>query len=200
MASLVTKVDICNLAVVLLGAKKVNSIDSPVTKEEITMAEVYPRSIRASLEANNWVFARKRKALVAVSDEETGLFEYSYTLPTDCLVPRQLDRATAESKPVEFEIALNDAKTGNILLTDDDTPVLEYTAFVDNPALFSDAFVEAASIKIAYLACMAIKGDPVRREQLKKDFQTFILSVQATNANTGYQVYNRQCDLIDARS
>jgi hypothetical protein len=78
-----TQVEICNMALGLLGAENITSINDN-TKEAKTCLTYYANTKLHLLRSHNWNFAMKRASVTGV----TGvLFEYKYKiqLPADCL-------------------------------------------------------------------------------------------------------------------
>lgn len=195
-----SKVDICNAAAALLGVQRVQDIDNPTTKEEKTFSSLYSPALDSSLASVDWTFASIRKALAPVSGEETGYFLYAFALPENCLVPRELVPASADSKPSDFEIAATADGDSRILLCDEEAPVLRYTGRITKPTLYDSDFVLSFSIRLASLSCMALKGDPARAQELVSMAKEAHATAVSRNANTGNRTYSQQCDLLDARS
>ena len=82
-----SKVTICNLALARIGDEaNITSIDPP---EGSAMAEacqrLYPLAVEVVLEAHDWTFAMRRRALAKLSSVETGGWKYGFKVPSDAL-------------------------------------------------------------------------------------------------------------------
>jgi hypothetical protein len=196
-----TKADIVNFAAMHLSVATVQDLENPSSKEERVFAVLYPLLLDSVLSAANWTFAAKRQALALVEGEETGNFEHSYTVPSDCLVPREIvPFSLNDDKPVQFETAVNTAKTGRIILTDEPAPVLLYTAKVELPNLFTSDFIEAFSLLLAARAAKPLKGDLQLGKALFDEYKMAVAQAFATNAASNKRTVSQQNDFISARA
>jgi hypothetical protein len=127
----------------------------------------------ALLERFSWPFATKYVALQLEQEFEDGDNEamdwgFSYRVPTnDCLRVRRI--VTAEGQqPTEaapFQVMQDDA--GILLLTDEEDPIIEYTARFDNPAFFSPTFAKAFAWALAAEISFALSvSEQVRQRAL----------------------------------
>ena len=77
-------VDIANLALTLMGADPITSLDDQVKRARVMKAN-YDLVRKAELRANNWAFAMVRASLPALVSVPTWGFNLEYQLPVDCL-------------------------------------------------------------------------------------------------------------------
>jgi hypothetical protein len=152
-----SEVQACNLALSHLGNRgRVASI-SPTdgSAESDYCASFFALARNELLEMADWGFARKRVALALVTSVSDA-WEYSYALPSDCMVPRRIltDVSTSkESDSAPFDIE------GQTVLTDKQNAVLIYTRPITDFGLFSPSAVTAFSYLLAsYLAGPILKG------------------------------------------
>jgi len=109
---------------------------------------------------------------------EIGEYEYAFDLPDDylCMV-RLLDEDFSLKREYQFETIINKDGDGWILLTDyltnaDGTSAfIEYCIDQDNPALFSDAFVECFATLLAAELCPVLGRDIKTRQQMLLEYE-----------------------------
>ena len=183
-----SEVDICNLALGHLGDNAtVASLDPPEGSAQAEhCARFYPIARDGLLELHDWNFATKRvqPAQVAYAFNQ---WQYAYAAPADCLnVVAILDADAPDDysgvlpmaatqfgtvnagqgiyQPKAFECE-TDADGRQIILTDQEDPVLRYVAYVTDTTRFSPLFVTTLSWKLAaMLAGPIIKGEEGRAE------------------------------------
>lgn len=78
-----SKTDLCNLSMDLIGATKVNSIDTPETERERLLARWYDVTRLSLLQMVAWNFATKRTLLPKLSTVPVFGDETPYELPSD---------------------------------------------------------------------------------------------------------------------
>jgi hypothetical protein len=151
-------VQICNLGLAHLGNRgRVASID-PVdgSAEADYCASFFSLARNELLAMADWTFARKRVALALVTGPTTSRWEFAYSLPSDCLVPRRIltDITAADEQDSELY-----AIEGAVLMTNKEDAVLVYTRPIITAGSFSPSFVTAFGyLMAAYLAGPILKG------------------------------------------
>lgn len=151
-------VDTCNEALSHLGnARRVASIDPPDGSAEADYcATFYPRALKLTLEAADWTFARKRRALALLVTNDSEVWLYAYQKPSDCLVPRAIltgDAAKFEQDSADFLLE------GDVIYSNQADASLLYTQPISDPTKFSAAFEDTLALMLAsYLAGPILKG------------------------------------------
>lgn len=158
-----TSVDICNLALNLLGeSDEVLSINPPDGGELAgTCARWYPHAVKSVFEEFDWHFATKREELAKYSqlDETLYQWKYSFALPAQCI--RVINAGMREDRhllPIEFEVELGQQETGRALYCNVEHPVLTYVAANQNATTYPAYFVDCVVTKLA-----AMLVGPLRR-------------------------------------
>lgn len=160
-------VEICNLALGEVGAKaQIQSIDE-ASREARLCKLYYPPARREVLRDHDWGFASKSEALALVS----GLvvprpWRFAYGYPSDCLAFREILRDPAAGPPEPFEIAVNRALDGKVVLADRARAVGRYSADVANATLFDAGFVAALAARLAVDLAQSLIGDLRKRDTL----------------------------------
>lgn len=172
--------EICNLALLRIGAKVYLTALTDVRPEAQACAIIYPQHRDALLELFDWPFAARRAKLTATATARTG-WAYAYALPGDCVAPRMLNpgRSVVASMRDRFEVEANDALSGRLILTDAKEPELLYTALVTSPPAFSPLFTDALAWRIAAELVMAL---PVKPEVAVRAMQQAQLAEQRAAA------------------
>jgi hypothetical protein len=162
-----SEVEICNEA---LGA--IAETDFLDTLEEPSAAAIackqfYAHSRDAVLESFWWPFATRQQTLAALDITVPSGWGYAYALPSDCLAPQYLWSGTRNPHPdlrIPFTLQSNEGLTSSILLTDQESAELVYTAKVTSPGRFSALFAEAVGYHLAAKLALALPG--------KRDFRS----------------------------
>lgn len=138
-------VDICNLALDVLGQKPIASITNPQTETESVIARWYDQSREAVLQSHVWNFA-KTEATIARSGTPGGDFDDMYLLPTDCLRVLSVGGETELDQETAFDIR------GRHILVDNGGSNSLYIRYIRNEVdvvKFPALFIEALSLKLA---------------------------------------------------
>lgn len=185
----VSKVDICNSALGLLGADRIRSVDED--NKRARMCDRFYESAKAYLLARfDWPFAKKLKKLQPLAVDEDDQIEgrYEYALPSDCITPRDLYPPGGRNW---WEIM------GKTLICrvspDSDTEViLMYTGRVEDVTYFTDTFVNLLALSIAVRIAPSITQDEALAKSLYGQYQTELRDAWESDANVGndYRAYN----------
>ena len=190
-----TVVEICNIALSRIGAKKIQSLDD--TSKEAEECNLHYENARdATLRDFDWSFARKRADLAVLTDTFTG-WTYAYQLPSDYIMARKIiddtgsltgtsyDIDTDNYKPVgrvKFEIVSNNAGNRPILLTDKEDAELSYTARITDSNAFDPMFADALSWRLASEFAISIRGKLDLQLNLLKVYQAVLSMAKANSA------------------
>lgn len=141
-----SKVEICNVALVNLGADTIVSLTED-TKQARECNVIYETVRKELLRGHPWNFAIARQELA--SEVAAPAFEYSYqfNLPSDCLrVLKVYDYIS------EFKIE------GSKILSDDSTLKVVYIKSEEDPETFDSSFAYLLSLGIAAEIAYSITG------------------------------------------
>lgn len=171
-----SETDICNLALLKYGDKRINSIDEG-SVTSINCKILYPL-LRDQLTASHpWNFAMKR-ADISSQLLTTPPFEwdYAYQLPADCLRAWELYGVDAEWV----------VENGELLTNIDSEVYIRYIAKVDQAGKFPPAYCTALSVLLAAELANKLGNDKDRRFALLKEFEDYWLpEAQRLNAIEG---------------
>ena len=208
-----TEVEISNLALSHVGAHRITLL-TEATKEARQCNLLYPFARDAALRAHDWSFARKRVTLALLPDLYSG-WDFAYRYPTDCLVDRKIyddtgaytgtsydvdNDAYRQVGKVEYEIAVNAALDGKVILTNKQDAELTYTAAVTNPNLFDSVFVEAFSWLLSSQLAVPLKGDSAMQQTHLNQHMLLINNAKVISANEGNEKPRDVNCLVRSRS
>ena len=142
----ISKVQICNMALVKIGQARIASLEQQDNKPAATCKLLYDQMVLETLEEHNWSFARKREALAKIADNPSAYWAASFALPTNMVKARSIDRASGLAEiPYELE--------EDMLYCNELAPVLIYTASITDPLKFSSGFVRLLVVRLAMETC-----------------------------------------------
>ena len=195
-------VEISNIALSSIGITTGISALTETTKEARMCNRFYPIVRDAVLEAFDWDFARKRIVLSLLSTTYTG-WDYAYAMPSDCIKIRKFitdaDMSDIIQPKTEYEVAVNAALNAQIILTNEETAEITYTAKVTDPNLFSSLFVTAVAAKLAAEIAIPLRGLTKLKADMNNDYMRLIASASSSNANQGNVTRTNESDFTRAR-
>lgn len=175
----ITKTDLVNKALTLVGASPVTSIDDDTNNARI-VSRVYEQALRSILSECKWNFATKR-ALLSVSADEMA-WTYSgettvYVKPSDMIRIFGTSSSTAIWREELDYIIADTADLGLI-----------YTYYLDTPSKYSSVFVDAFIDKLCSDIAYMIVNSATLGEKFKTLYESVSLpKAMAANAQAGVQ-------------
>lgn len=181
-----SEVDICNRALIKLGAATIISLDDDDPKA--TALNVSYQLVRdAELRRRRWRFSLKRASLPALSDAPAFGFNYQFQLPSEPICLRVIQVG-------EFHVGLDSAdyrgssnslfsiENGKILTSLAAPLKMRYIAQITDTSLFDAAFVEALASRLAYECCERITQSDSKRQLAMSDYRMSIREATLSNA------------------
>lgn len=153
-----SEASICNLALAELGDTIITSLTDDSDRARACNL-FYGPTRDAILRAHPWKFATKRADLVALSATpvDTGdAFTYQFPLPVDCA---KVQATTLDPTRSAWKVEANPTTSGRVILCDENTLAIKYTAYITDPAQFDPLFVEALVSRLACRLAIPIKAD-----------------------------------------
>ncbi len=177
------------------------------TVESQACALHYNFAIDVVLRDHNWAFARKYLALPIKADEKFINWAYVYAYPPDCVSARRIVNPAAdpgsESAPLDeipWKLALASDNNTNVILCNLVDATLEYTARVQNAALFDASFCEALSWKLAAGMCALLRGgDATLLQFLRSNYTVTLSGARTDSANEAKTAPTTRSSLYDSR-
>lgn len=149
-----SKFDICNQALVLVGANTITSF-SQNTTESIVANQLYETTVEDLLTKCRWRFASKQVQLSKNTTNPDARYESSYALPSDALI---LHTVTVSDDVINYDRYGQNIFTNT---TSSDTVIADYT-FQPSESIFPPYFAKVLVFELASLFAGAI----ARNDQL----------------------------------
>ena len=135
-----TQLEICNLALSWIGAKKIYDLAEDSVEAQLC-ATNYPLSRDALLEARMWTFATKQIVPARPAGTPPAPWANQFAIPSDCLrVFRVVD---GDMNRVPW------IRQGQLILCDSTAINMSYVARLTDTSVFSAAFVHAIAARMA---------------------------------------------------
>ena len=145
-----SKTDICNGALSLIGQEPITDLDTDESEEADQCRIHYLRTRNRLLEEHPWKWAQATTTLTEDETASNPEYDYSYQLPDDCLqiVSSDLD---INGEPYFLE--------GRKLITDQHGVTLTYTREEEQVGLYSAGFITALEHRLAARLSFALTKD-----------------------------------------
>lgn len=186
-----TEVEICNDALILLGADRISSLTED-TKEAILCNEQYPKMRDQLLISHPWNFAIARTEMAQDSELPEGydddVWEYSHSLAADVLRVISVDEVDAEWKIEGRKLFAHY------------TPVkIKYIKKITDVTLFSKFFEESLAWKLAARIGYALTQNATLMESILKQAEEHLRNARSYDAQEGSLEVVEAEDWLDTR-
>lgn len=196
---------VCNMALNRIGGQRINLFeDTTDTKNEAIACRLHFEQTRDALQRSHfWVFNKTRATLSR--DTATPAFEYAYQylLPSDFLRYRyKYDSGGLSNQISVWSFSLERKTDGTrILLTDETSVSLIYSARVTDTTKWDNLFTELLVLKLAQkLVTPLAGGNKDIMAEIKDDIRELEPRVRALDRNEGFGTrQNDQSTWNDAR-
>ena len=184
MATANSKIEICNVALALLGEDSIRAFDEK--NKRARMADVFFDFTRDYLLAKfDWPFARRFKKLQPLAVQqlkmEVPAGKFAYELPADCHTPRDIHPPGSKDKwhVMGWQLYCDiDPKS-------DRDVYLYYTCAALDPRFYSHTFNNLVALGLAVKMCPAITQDKALAGALMEQFAAEQINAWESEANIG---------------
>ena len=191
-------VELWNLALSHIGAEAVVLAQTEKSEEASRCALEYPTARRLALRAHKWGFARKVAPLADMGTPPNG-WGYRYRYPGDCVFARAIDTGQRELvDAIPFEVSWDEA-AGRVVLTDQATADLVYTADVTDPNAWDILFFDALGWLLASRLALSITKSRQIRSETFRIYQETLAEAQVAERNESEPDVEREAPSIRAR-
>lgn len=179
-----SSVSICNRALQIMGAGTIGSLAENNERARV-MSVAYEPVRDAEIGRRRWRFAIKRDSLAALGAAPDSDYLYQYGYPNDCL--RILEggnvRSMADLTDYRSGASALISVEGRNILTNLTAPLaIRYLARITDVSLFSPAFCEALSARLAYECCSRITESTVKEDACLRRYMLAIREAVQANA------------------
>lgn len=170
MSSLLSKVEICKLALAWLGAGHITSLDD--SSEEARLCKLsYETSRDTVLESREWTFAVKRFILTPTNDDPKFYWAKEFVLPTEILRVLTVERQSIvgsnelSSNLIEHE-QMNWVREEDKILANWDSISIRAIIRITDETKFSPSFVHTLAARLAADLAIPITRSKTLQEQM----------------------------------
>jgi hypothetical protein len=175
----ISKTDILNKALTLIGAAPIINIDDQTTNAR-NLSRVYETALRSLLSETKWNFATTRALLSVVTDTPAW---------------NDIGETYVYQKPANliriFGVSANNVawrEEGDLIYSDTQGLGIRYTYYIDDPSKYPAAFVDAFVDRLAADIAYSIVNSSTLAEKFYKMYESVSLPrAQSANAQTGIQ-------------
>ena len=171
-----TKIEICNHALLKIGADTIASLDINQNTDEgvVYSAKLcntfFNQALEEVLRTHKWNSAMKRTQLARLSEAPAFKFKYQYQLPIDCIrIINLYDTTDANNSRTEWVVE------GNVILCDYEAAYLSYVSKVEDvntlDAFLTQAVVQNLAIKLS----VPMQLDTAMQNNLIQEYDSVIL-------------------------
>jgi hypothetical protein len=214
-----TEVDICNTALSNIRAKSINSLSESSQESQLCKLK-YPIVRDKLLRDNHWRFAKKTQP-IALRSDVLAHWTHSYQYPSDCLKLHSImqediiktnnrSRLAAifdsnqrfESPDFRVDYEVLTASGDKVIGCNFENVIAEYTARIENTALFDPNFMLAVSWYLSAQLAVPLLGEGKGRGMMADSFNMYKLLLSealASDVEEARDSQVRQSSLIEAR-
>lgn len=183
-----SNVQICNLALGMIGAGRIASLEDGSIEGRACTA-VFELLRDEVQEAHVWTFNKGRAELARVDETPAFGYSYAYALPSDCLRVLKMDGegftlADQENGISVVGYGVDWEIEGRRLLTNSESVSVQYLKRVEDPSQFPASFVMALSARLAVDLAMMVAKSYKLAESMQVIYKARLASGESTNADT----------------
>ena len=153
-----SKFDICNQALVLVGANTITSFTESTTESKVA-SQLYESTLENLLTRCRWRFSTKQEQLSRKTNKPLGRYSAAYTLPADALV---MNTVTIADNVIQYDRYQDeifcDATSTDIVIADytfqpseaDFPPYFKTALVLELASLFAGAIARNDSLSVLY--------------------------------------------------
>ena len=198
---MISKVDICNKALGLIGAKTISSL-TEATEQARRCNAVYDFVRQEVLRDHQWGFAGIIDTLAQISNETVPGWDYLYIYPATCLKMRKVFENTEDTNPdqVEWREILSPTTKQKAIVANISPAYAEYTLDVTDPNLFDAQFIGALALRIAAEVAHPLKGSTDMAKEMLGNYLAAVSDAKKNNAMEKNIPAKKKSSYIDARA
>jgi hypothetical protein len=195
-----SKIEICNLALLALGQRKLNSIDEQTPSARLCR-DIFDHEVETTLRAAPWKCAKKIETLGLIANETIPGWSFLYQHPPKCLFVRKVftEASVKSPTPDEFEVLLSPVSDTKAIAANISPAYVEYTKKIENTELFDLNLVDALVYKMAAFMAVPLTQDQNLVKTMLGAYQAVVDQARLVNRNEGYLKPVAYSSILDAR-
>lgn len=193
-----SEVQIVNVALTILGEDPIASLTDATTAARVANRIFAPQR-DALLRSHPWNFATKRATLAQLAEAPAFGFAYQYALPNDYIFVQSLnDNDQSEDVGDRYKVEMS-AAGQRVLVTDEGTAQIRYTARVTDPTQFDALFDVALAQKLAAELADTLTNSTTKADFHEKKFSNRLGEARVMDGQEGSSDVSADNSLIDCR-
>ncbi len=180
---MITKINICNLALAQLGQSPISSLEQE--NEKARRLKLFYAPVRDEvLRTHNWAFAGVHEPLVLLENEpdEQGYFVCQY--PENALFVRNI--FDKNHHRIAFQENFRPDLHSRVLLVQVAPGWVEYTGRITDENLFDPAFIKSFSLALACDLAVSLTADTQLAAQLLQKYTLSLEEARRSNASESF--------------
>lgn len=176
-----TKLDICNMALAILGQVDLSSLQEENQRAQLCN-QYYDIVRQQLLRSHDWTFAKATEKLSLLKqDEERGLAQFVYAKPAKCLFVSKVFNKGRMDKAGSFKLELDSSSKKEVIRTKVEEAYAEYVMDIEDTTLYDSQFVEAFSAALASKIAMSLTGSIQLYQMAMQTFQFALDNARYSN-------------------
>ncbi len=195
----VSKVDLCNRALVRLARNRVSDIDNPTSNEEKICAVIYDETAQEVISSGSWTSIMRRVSLSQLeNDDDEPLapefgFLYTYQLPTSPLCLHVVSINECQAGDYDFVVE------GDRLLTNKASVSILYRAYITQTNSYDVNLQAAIVAKLTAELAQILTGNETKAQYYADKYEKLLTKHLSMNGQQGSNQQTVSSDLIDVR-
>jgi len=181
-------VDICNMALQILGTRKISSFDDETVEARLCKTQ-YPLSRMSLLREHPWNFAIKRVDLAPLSDKPVFGWTHQFEKPGDFI--RLLEVMDQTVGDYIFE--------GNKILANTNILNIRYVSNVTEAFFFDTEFISVLAYHLAVELFEALDGTVSKKESYQRAFDNLLSKAKLTDGRENPVIQIHESSWLAAR-
>lgn len=193
---MISKIDICNLALAQLGQSPISSLEQE--NEKARRLKLFYAPVRDEvLRTHNWAFAGVEEPLVLLEEQPDLQGNFIYKYPSQALFIRSvLD--TGHNR-LAFQEAFRPELHSRVLLVRSLQALAQYTYRIVDENLFDAAFIKSFSLALACDLAVALTADTQLAAQLLQKYTLSLEEARRSNTAENFVTMSSQDAFTEVR-
>lgn len=197
-------VQICNQALAHMGTTKQIAALTEASKEA-RVCNLMFNKVRDFLMRRHWWSFNKAWTTVGALTTEHPYWTYVYQYPSDCLNVRRIMSTSQnplqwkKTDSIPHEVAYSSADAARVILTNEESAYVEYSARISDPNLWDVGFVDAMGWSLAVATAMPLSGKPAVQRSVLEGWTTVLRDALAADANEDNITLDYEAEWLTAR-
>lgn len=178
-----TKLDICNMALAILGQDDLSSLQED-NQRAILCNQYYDVVREQLLRAHDWSWARAKDKLSLIRfDKTAGMPAYIYNKPAGCLFVIRVFNQCVHRSFInnQFKLEFDSELKNEVIRTGLEEAYAEYVRNIENTSLFDSQFVSAFAALLAHEIAMSLTGATNLAQLAMQKYQLALNDARYTN-------------------